>query len=155
MGTTFGTDGEPALDGLRREVAEHRDAGRVHVKFRRLNPPSAAPHAVATAFVKDLAMRPPEAWTELDAQGALEVAIRVLHADLAYNTPVMTLDLAKGLARRFLACCGEGAVFVTNGSLAQSSKGGQWSPLTGATFDTGVVAVSSRRVSLLWVEDED
>jgi hypothetical protein len=151
---TFGTDGEAALDELRREVAEHRKVGRVHVEFRRLNPPSASAHAVATAFVKDLAMRPPETWTELDVQGALEAATRVLHADLAYNTPVMTLDLAKGLARRFLACCGEGAVFVTNGSLAQSS-GGQWSPITGATFDTGVVAVSSRRVGLLWVEDED
>jgi hypothetical protein len=155
MGTTFETDGEPALDELRREVAEHRNAGRVHVEFRRLSPPSASAHAVATAFVKGLAMRPPEAWTELDAQGALEAATRVLHADLAYKTPVMTLDLAKELARRFLACCGDGAIFVTNGSLAQSSKGGQWSPLTGATFDTGIVAVSSRRVSLLWVEDED
>ena len=67
---------------------------------------------------------------------------------LAYNLPVMTRDLAKELARRFLACCGEGAVFVTNGSLAQSTKGGQWEPLTGATFDTGIVAVSSRRVRI-------
>ena len=50
---------------------------------------------------------------------------------------------------------GEGALFVTNGSLAQVSSGGQWSSLTDATFDTGVLAVSSRRVSLLWVEDED
>lgn len=100
-------------------------------------------------------MRPPEVWTELDAQGALEAATRVLHADLAYRTPVMTLALAQRLARRFIACCGEDAVFVTNGSLAQSSKGGRWSPLTGATFDTGIVAVSLRRVSLLWVEDED
>lgn len=155
MGTTFGTDGEPALDELRRDVAEHRSAGRVHVEFRRLNAPSASARAVATAFVEELAMRPPHAWTELDPQGALEVVTRVLHVDLAYDIPVMTLDLAQGLARRFLACCGEGAVFVTNGSLAQSSNGGEWSPLTGATFDTGVVAVSSRRASLLWVEDED
>ncbi len=155
MGTTFETDGDLAPDELRRDVVGHRDAGRVHVEFRRLNPPSASAHAVATAFVQALAMRPPEAWTELDTHGALEAVTRVLHADLAYKTPVMTLDCAKGLARRFLACCGEGPVFVTNGSLAQSSNGGHWSPLTDATFDTGVVAVSSRRVSLLWVEDED
>jgi hypothetical protein len=106
-------------------------------------------------FVKGLVMRPPEEWTELDAQGALQAAIRVLHADLAYDTPVMTIDLANWLARRFLACCGEGAVFVTNGSLAQTPKGGAWSPLTDATFGTGIVGVSSRRVGLLWVEDED
>jgi hypothetical protein len=155
METTFETDGDPVLDELRRDVAKHRNASRLHIEFRRLNPPVASAHAVATAFVRGLAMHPPKGWTELDAQGALEVATRVLHADLAYNVPVMTFDLAKELARRFLACCGEGATFVTNGSLAQSSEGDQWSPLTGATFDTGVIAVSSRRVSLLWVEDED
>jgi len=154
METSFGTDGEPALDELRREVTEHRNAGRVHVEFRRLDPPGASAHSVATALVKALAMRPPEAWSELDAQGALEVATRVLHADLAYNIPLMTIELAEGLARRFLACCGEGAVFVTNGSLAQTPKGA-WSPLTDATFDAGIVGISSRRVGLLWVEDED
>ncbi len=155
MQTRFETESEPALDELRRDVMEHSGARRVHVEFRRLNSPSASAHAVATAFVKNLAMRPPEAWDELDVQGALEVATCALHVDLAYKMPVMTYDLAKGLARRFLACCCEGAVFMTNGSLAQPNKSGEWSPLTDATFDTGIIAISSRRVSLLWVEDED
>ncbi len=79
----------------------------MHLQFRRLSPPIASAHAIATAFVKDLAMRPPAAWTELDAQSALEAATRVLHVDLANNTPVMGLDLAKRLARRFLACCAQ------------------------------------------------
>ena len=80
----------------------------------------------------------------------------MLHVDVAYNMPLMTIELAEGLARRFLVCCGEGADFVTNGSLARTSKGGgAWSPLTDATFDAGIVGISSSRVGLLWVEDED
>jgi hypothetical protein len=66
----------------------------------------------------------------------------------------MAIELAKGLARRYVECCGEGAVFVTNGTLALTTEGG-WLPLTDATFDTGVVGISRSRVGLLWVEGED
>ena len=113
-----------------------------------------AAYSVATAFVKALAMKPPEAWTDLDLTAAREVLTRVLHADLAYNTPMMTVETADALARRFLACCGDAPVFVTNGSLALTPTGA-WSPLTDATFDTGVIAVSDTRVGMLWAEDED
>jgi hypothetical protein len=152
---TFTTDSEPTLDELRRDVVEHRSGGRVRVEFRRVASPMTSGHSVATAFAKALALKPPDAWTELDASGALELATRVLHADLAYNMPTMPMDLAGALARRFLMCCGDDAVFLTNGSLAFSPTHGAWSPLTEATFDTGVVAVSARRAGLLWVEDED
>jgi hypothetical protein len=155
MAPAFTLDNEAALDGLRRDVAEHRSAGRARVEFRRLDAPMAPAHSVATAFVKALALTPPETWTDLDRQGALEVLTRVLHADLAYDMPMMTIDMADALACRFLACCGDTAVFVTNGSLALAPTGGAWSPLTDATFDTGVIAVSARRVGMLWVEDED
>jgi hypothetical protein len=155
MATIFATDDDPALDELCREVVLHRRAGRVHVEFRRLEAPSASAHALATAFVQSLAMKPPEVWTDLDGNGAHEAATRVMHADLAYDMHVMTYERARALARRFLVSCGDGAVFVTNGSLAQSGSGRAWSPLTGANFDTGVVGVSARRLGLLWVEDED
>jgi hypothetical protein len=112
-------------------------------------------HSVATAFVKALGLTPPDAWTELDTSGALEVATRVLHADVAYNVPIMAIELEDALARRFLRSCCDGAVFLTNGSLALAHTGGQWSSLTDATFDTGVVAIAARRAALLWVEDED
>jgi hypothetical protein len=66
----------------------------------------------------------------------------------------MSLEVAERLARRFLDLFPEGAVFMTNGTIALPG-GGAWSPLTAATFDTGVIAISSARVGLLWVEDED
>ena len=154
MGTNFVTDDDSVLDELRRAVLEHRTAGHVHVEFRRPDPPAASSHAVANEFVTGLAMQPPGAWIELDTQEALEVAIRVLSVDLAYKMPVMAIDLAQRLAHRFLACFDTGAVFLTNGSLARAGSRA-WSPLTNATFDTGIVAVSSRRGGLLWVVDED
>jgi hypothetical protein len=154
MDPTFTNETEPVLDELRRDVVEHRSAGRVRVEFRRLDAQMTSAHSVATAFVKALALRPPDEWSELDATGALEAVTRVLHVDLAYTVPVMSIDLANALARRFLGCCGDDAVFLTNGSLAIAPTG-QWFSLTDATFDTGVVAIAATRAALLWVEDED
>jgi hypothetical protein len=125
------------------------------VEFRRVCGPLAAPARTATAFVESLSMRPPEAWTELDARAATDLATRVLHQDLAYGASVMSLDVATALARRFLDFFGDQAAFVTNGTFGANGSGGSWASLTDATFDTGVVAVSAGRVGLLWVEDED
>jgi hypothetical protein len=155
MGPVFEPEYETAFRELRRGVTEHRSVGRVHVEFRRLSGSDrVSAGSIATAFVESLALRPPKTWTELDARDALHAATRVLHLDLAYSAHVMTSDMAKSLAARFLECCGEGAAFLTNGSLALTGTGA-WSSLTDATFDTGIVGVSSRRVGLLWVEDED
>jgi hypothetical protein len=155
MDDHFSRDDELALDQLRRDVVEHRSIGTVLVEFRRRHAPGESTDSVASAFVKALSLRSPDAWTELDPRSALEVATRVLHTDLAYDTPMMTIELAEALAGRFVACCGEGASFVTNGSLAQRGTGGAWSPLTEATFDTGIIGVSLTRIGMLWVQDED
>jgi hypothetical protein len=151
----FAVDSDPTLAGFRREVIEHRDVGRVRVELRRIEGAgSASASSLATAFVETLGLSPPRAWTELRNEEALEAVTRVLQMDLAYKAPVMAVDVANGLARRFLAYFGEAAVFLTNGSLALTSTGA-WSALTDATFDAGVIGVSSSRVGMLWVEDED
>jgi hypothetical protein len=156
MGSAFSApDDEALLRDFRREVAAHRSVGSVRVEFRRVSGAEGAPAtSVATEFVATLALRAPDRWTELDAREALEAATRILHLDLAYSGPVMKVEVAKGLAARFLECCGKGAVFFTNGALTLTGTGA-WSPLTDATFDAGIVGVASGRVGLLWVEDED
>jgi hypothetical protein len=147
-------DDEAAVRRFRRDVTEHRSVGRVHVEFRRLkSSPGEYTDSVATAFVKGLALHAPTAWTKLDPRDALQAATRVLQLDLAYKAPVMTNDIATSLALRFFELCGEGAAYLTNGSLALTGTGA-WSPLTDATFDAGIVGVTSTRVGLLWVEDE-
>jgi hypothetical protein len=65
----------------------------------------------------------PGAWTELDAPGALEVATRALQ----FGVPVMTIELARTLARRFVASFEDGAIFLTNGLLALEGRGARYS----------------------------
>jgi hypothetical protein len=155
MTLLFELEDEVTLRNFRREVIEHRNVGRVHVEFRRWSGSDGASVAsVANAFVKSLRLRAPDMWTDLEGPDALQAATRVLHLDLAYKAPVMPIDLARSLAVRFLDGCGERAAFLTNGSLGLSGTG-QWSPLTDATFDTGIVGVAAKRVGLIWVEDED
>jgi hypothetical protein len=156
MGSGFSTpDDEAHFNDFKRDVTEHRSVGTVRVEFRRVSgAATASAVSVATAFVETLALKAPDRWTDLDAGQALDAATRILHLDLAYSGPVMKVELAKGLAARFLECCGRGAVFFTNGALALTGTGA-WSPLTDATFDAGIVGVAPGRVGLLWVEDED
>jgi hypothetical protein len=151
---SFEADGDPALEVLRRDVVGHRRAGRVHMTFRRvLNAGGVSAAAIASALVEGLGMDPPPSWSDLDDRQALTVATRVLFADFAHDMPLMPVGVASTLARRFIESLGPKASFFTNGTLALKHGGG-WVPLTKATFDTGLVGVSSRRVGLLWVEDE-
>jgi len=154
-GPRFTPDGDPGLELLRRDVLQHRATGKAHVEFRRVaDRDDAIADAVARAFVRELGMKPPPKWTSLDSRQALTVATRVLFADFAHDAPVMPVALAARLARTFLEALGPQATFLTNGTLALTHARG-WTPLTSATFDTGLVGVSSERVGLLWVEDED
>jgi hypothetical protein len=143
------------IQQLAEEIRERRGVGNVHVEHRRWASDGATPDAVANALVEALALEPSDRWTELEPDGALKVATRVLHQDLAYRSTVMSLEEANALARRFIASCGDGATFFTNGTVAMEADGGAWNPITQATFDSGVIGVSRRRVAMLWVEDED
>jgi hypothetical protein len=64
---------------------------------------------------------------------------------------------AAQVATAFVSRFADDAEFWTNGDLWRASyhPTGSWSPLTPATFDTGVVAVDDDAVGILWVTDED
>jgi hypothetical protein len=153
-GLAFEVVDAQGVRNLRRDVNEHRNVGRVHLEFRRPSGDISSDLHLAKAFLESLGLRPPSAWTKLTAAEAEQAAARVLHRDLAYQAPIMAIELAESLAQRFVECCGEGVVFFTNGALALTGTGA-WSPITDATFDSGIVGLSSSRVGLLWVEDED
>jgi hypothetical protein len=148
---------ERSLEQLRADIAKHRDVGRARVEFRRVEAADASAHATATAFVKSLGMQAPNEWTELDAAGAFEATTRIIQNDLVYGAPIMAIETAEMLSRRFLQTFAEAPIFLTNGhgSLGRSGMSGAWSPLTDATFDTGIIGVSPGRVGLLWFEEED
>jgi hypothetical protein len=91
---------------------------------------------------------------------ALQIARSILHKDIAYHTEIMPLPRADELARKFLASFrGPPVDYFSNGSFTHHDDGSvtlsSWSPLTEATFDTGIIVLDAGHVGCLWVEDED
>jgi hypothetical protein len=101
-------------------------------------------------------------WVSLPQDKAAQLVHDVLARDLAYDGEVMRSVDAANLAADFIAHLGGPAEFFTNGSWCEApvvtptvTRGASWEPLSGATFDAGVVGVGDDRAAMLWVEDED
>lgn len=99
---------------------------------------------------------------EIDLVAAQRLLERILHQDMAHESDIMPSERAASLASAFLAEFDDEAQFFTNGTFHEplgDSKAswacGSWDPLTSATFDTGLLVISSRCSGCLWVEDED
>jgi hypothetical protein len=101
-------------------------------------------------------------WVSLPQGKAAQLVRAVLARDLAYDGEVMESTDAANLASGFITHVGDAAEFFTNGSWCDApvvtstvTRGASWEPLSGATFDAGVVGVGDDRAAMLWVEDED
>ena len=94
---------------------------------------------------------------------AIEILTRILHKDMAYDSEIMPRQIAAELSASFLQdFADDSTVFFTNidysreGEISQDTRiGPSWNPVTNATFDAGVIAISETRSACLWVEDED
>lgn len=126
---------------------------RVHVERRAIDAPFTSAAEAASSFVRSFGWRPPPAWTEVDREGAIEVVSSALMNDLVDDAPRAPFLEAEERARRFIAECPAGAVFFTNGALAEMRKGFGRRPITGARADGGVIAVSRSDVAMFWIED--
>ncbi|UPK03590.1 hypothetical protein [Bradyrhizobium sp. 170] len=83
---------------------------------------------------------------------AQEIATRVLSADLAYGSTIMSISDAADLWRQFVALFdGQNVEFFSNAAAIPNA----WTPATPATFDMGVLVVGADKAGCLWVEDED
>ncbi len=92
----------------------------------------------------------------VDAATAQSVIESILQRTLAYDSEWVAPEQARAVASSFVACFADDADFWTNGELWRRDGAPRgWSPLTSATFDTGVVAVDDTSVGMLWVTDED
>ncbi len=102
-------------------------------------------------------------WIELRRGIARKLLIHVLHEGLAYPEAMMDLELAEACAERFLEFFPPGTRYFTNGTCSGEAAiytldGRQvlgWRPISSATFDNGVIAVSPDRIGIVWAEDED
>jgi hypothetical protein len=117
---------------------------------------------VADALARFLGLRRlGSAWRTISREEAHAALAAVLTHDLAYESECIAPPVAASFAEEFLGRFDSGAAFLTNGEFPPVSPTkaagwrGSWTPLTEATFDTGVIAVDTARAGLLWVEDED
>jgi hypothetical protein len=102
-------------------------------------------------------------YREISAEEAREVLVSVLHHDLAYDLVMMSVDEAKSLAEAFFRGAPTDSQFFTNASFLPGDTArtqgtvsiAGWTPTTEATFDAGIVVISSQGAAFVWVEDED
>lgn len=102
-------------------------------------------------------------WTVIDRELAHGLVRALFHRDLAYDSVILTLEQADDIASAFIRHreASDDARFYTIPGLGiwhaegQPSAGHAYTPLTTATFDTGVVAITASRVFMVWVCDED
>jgi hypothetical protein len=108
------------------------------------------------AAVDDVAIRAGlrplgDGWQELPPAAARDLLKDVLHRDLAYGMEAMSADQAAQLASAVLGLMPESARWFSNRIPGDNS----WNPATDATFDAGVVGISTEGAVVIWVEDED
>ena len=115
------------------------------------------PFASAGAAASDFGLSGKAAiYREIQADVAVSVIANVLHRDMAYDQQIMPAARALGLAKEFVGCFPRDATrFFTNGTFGRKQEAPSWSPATDATFDTGVIVLSSGMTACLWFQDED
>ena len=92
----------------------------------------------------------------LDRASAHAAIERGLRRTPAYDAEWVNASNALQVADAFVACFHSDAEFLTNGYLWLSNEDtSAWTPLTSATFDTGIVAVDDVTAGILWVTDEE
>lgn len=111
--------------------------------------------ALGTAFEPDSALED-ALDLRMDRAGAHAAIECGLRRTPAYNAEWVNASKARRVADAFVACFSADAEFLTNGYLWLSNEDTSgWTPLTSATFDTGIVAVDDVAAGILWVTDED
>ena len=102
---------------------------------------------------------------EVNAELAASILCELWRESMAYHIEMMPAAQAHTLASQFLALFGSDARYWSNHDLPHTIREekangtiirlGDSLPLTGATFDGGVLVVGAQQVGILWVEDED
>jgi hypothetical protein len=107
-------------------------------------------------------LTPPDAPTidqleEIDAEAARRVLGYLLTHDLAYSVAAAPPDRAGELAAAFISTLRTPTRWWTNndGLSRTPPRLTGWTPLTRATFDSGVIGVDDRSVLIVWFMDED
>jgi hypothetical protein len=91
----------------------------------------------------------------IDTRTARRVLAHTLAFALASDERLLEADTAARLADSVIDAFPDAARWWTNGTLGLPGPRSQWTPLTTAAYDTGVIGVSAERVLVVWFMDED
>lgn len=123
-------------------------------------PPSMLPVDLAAEYLSYLGLNGPrESLVAIERSDAESGLISICIRTLSYEDDVMTSGVAATLvARWFDALGGVAHLFTLGGALLGHRDGVSYTMsgyVTGATFEAGVVGVSSAAVGVFWASDED
>ncbi len=144
-----------------RDNLSKRDAGLVHFEIRdRSDFSKNSDTAAIDGFVEELNHNKLAAlWKPLKKYDAERLLTSILHKDLAYQYECMEIGLARSTMRSFFDLFSDAARYYSNADFKPDSGGfvtiGSYQSITGATFDSGVVAIDDKHVGFMWCEDED
>jgi hypothetical protein len=98
----------------------------------------------------------PNIYRQIAREEAVAVLANVIHKDMAYGIEIVSIERARALASAFVnGLPDEGTRYFTNGTFGDPNTVASWAPATGATFDTGVLALSTESTACVWFKDED
>lgn len=92
---------------------------------------------------------------EIDEQTARQVLRNILMVGMVFGFPLRSQTKADKMIDYFFALFKGNARYFTNTSVGANPHLNAWIPVTGATFDQGVVAIDEDYIGLLWAEEED
>jgi hypothetical protein len=97
-------------------------------------------------------------WDSVDEQMARRIITYVLSMDLAYDSDLDSTPIAGELCDYFISLFSFQAEYYTNAHFDEDSghfRLEEWSSISSATFDTGIIVVDQDKMGILWAEDED
>ncbi|MGH2416096.1 MAG: hypothetical protein ACRDEA_20880 [Microcystaceae cyanobacterium] len=95
-------------------------------------------------------------WKEVNQQEAQKILNFIMTKDLAYSVQLMTSQEAEKIVIKLFSFFPTDCKFFTNALFTNNYSGmSTWDSITKATFDTGIMLISDRRIGILWVKDED
>jgi hypothetical protein len=139
------------------EIVTARKYGAVRCGLSAQASPTVAELATEFGLLAD-----PAKYVEISSASARSILELLLTHDMAYGVEIMPAARATELTERFLAQFGaDGVRYYTNAVFDKTQPAGppwssaRWTPMTTATFDSGVLIMAPELSGCVWVEDED
>ncbi|MBD2166273.1 hypothetical protein H6G04_17915 [Calothrix membranacea FACHB-236] len=150
------------IQELRAEIFSKRSLGNILFEIKQINSDITLKTTEEITEILDLFVTQMgyigigDRWQEINQTAAKKIVVFVLKKDLAYAAKMMASAEAEKISTKIFNLLANPCRFFTNAVFVNDySALSGWDSLTKATFDTGILFVSSTMMGMLWVRDED